>query len=93
VKTLLFVMIGAVVCVVLFVAGIFRPRRSRRMQGGLDRLTRSGEQKSKRRAGTLGDLTGSALTWMRKAVDKSAEKGRALHDILRRGVGKAQDNR
>jgi hypothetical protein len=79
-KILLLAVIAAVVCVVLFVTGVLLPARSRRMQGHVDRLTSKGEQKGKRRAGRLGDLTGEALARMRRAADKSAEKGREIHD-------------
>ena len=79
-KTLLLMAIGLVVCLVLFVTGIFLPARSHRMQREVDGLTRKGEQKSKRRAGRFGDLTGSALARMRRAANKSARKGRELRD-------------
>ncbi len=72
-----------VVCVVLFVAGVFRPGRSRRMQDGVDRASMKAEEKSDRRAGPFGDLTESSLRVARRTADTSAEAGRKANDKLR----------
>ena len=79
-KALLLVVILAIVCVVLFIAGVISPRRSRRMQDGVDRLSLRGEDKSDRRAGRFGDVTRKSLEKMRGGADASAEKGREVHD-------------
>lgn len=71
-----------VVCVVLFIAGMFRPGRSRRMQDGVARASMKAEAKSDRTAGPFGDATESSLRAARKTVDKSAEAGRETHDKL-----------
>lgn len=76
---LLLVSVVVVVCLVLFVVAVFSPARSRRMQNAIGRTSRKGERKSGRRAGRFGDLTRSVLRVSRKAVDKSAEKGRKVH--------------
>jgi hypothetical protein len=81
-KALLLLGVLAVVCVVLFVVGVFSPRRSRRMQEGVDRLTRTGERKSDQKAGRFGDATERGLRLMRKAADRSARKGRDAHQKL-----------
>ena len=80
----LLLLFGAVIvlCVVLFFTGVLRPGRSRRMQGGVDNLSMKGEEKSDQSAGPVGDATESSLRVARKAVDKSAEKGREAHDKL-----------
>jgi hypothetical protein len=78
-KTLLLIVLAAVVCVVLFVVGIFLPARSRRMQEGVDRLSRKGERKSEEKAGPFRGITRSGLRFLRGAADKSAQKGREIH--------------
>ena len=74
--------VAVVVCVVLFLTGAIRPGRARRMQGGVERLSKKGEEKSDRTAGPIGEATESSLRVARKAADKSAEKGRQAHDKL-----------
>jgi hypothetical protein len=76
---LLLASVVVVVCLVLFVVAVFAPARSRKMQNAVGRASRKGERKSDRRAGRFGDLTRSVLRVSRKAVDKSAEKGRDVH--------------
>lgn len=80
------VLVGAgvvlVVCIVLFLTGVLRPGRSRRMQGGVDRTSMKAEEKSDRAAGLFGDVTESSLRTARKTADKSAEAGREAHDKL-----------
>jgi hypothetical protein len=74
--------IAVVLCIVLFVTGVIRPGKSRRMQDGVDRASTKAEEKSDRRAGPFGDVTGSSLRAARKTADKSAEVGREAHDKL-----------
>ena len=68
------------VCVVLFLAGVFAPERSKKMQGWVAKKLRKGERKGDENAGKLGDLTNTTLEKSRQASDKSAEGGRAVHD-------------
>ena len=80
------VLVGAgvvlAVCLVLFLTGVIRPGRSRRMQDGVDRASTKAEEKSDRSAGPFGDMTESSLRAARKSADKSAEAGREAHDKL-----------
>ena len=69
---------------VLFVAGLVSPRRSKRLQRRLSRILRRGEETSERRAGRLGDWTETAIRLVRKLTDKSAEMGRKLRCKLAR---------
>jgi hypothetical protein len=79
VKALVLIVILALVCVVLFVVGAFSPKRSRRLQRSVDRLSGKGEAKADRHAGRAGDLTEEMLERMRRAADASARKGRDVH--------------
>ena len=72
-----------VLCIVLFVTGVLRPGRSRRMQDGVDRASMKAEEKSDRTAGPFGDATESSLRAARKTADKSAEAGREARDKLK----------
>ena len=67
------------------VVGVVSPRRSRRMQISVDRLSRKGEDTSDRNAGKVGDANRKMLEKMRHAADASAEKGRDVHDRLTPG--------
>jgi hypothetical protein len=75
-KILLLVAAAVLICAILFLAGVFFPRRSRQLQGDVDRVTRKGEEKADRKGGRLGSMTRSALDLVRKAANRSAEKGR-----------------
>jgi hypothetical protein len=68
------------VCVVLFLAGVFAPERSKKMQRWVAEKLRQGERKGDEEAGKLGDMTNTMLEKSRNATDKSAEGGRAVHD-------------
>jgi len=74
------VVLIVVVCAVLFLAGVFAPERSKRMQSWVARRFRKGERTGDRNAGKLGDVTNRMLEKSRQATDKSAEGGRAIHD-------------
>ena len=78
-KIILLAVIAAVVCVVLFIAGVISPRRSRKMQRGVDHLVEKGEERAGDNAGRLGDATEASLRKMRGASDASAQKGRDVH--------------
>lgn len=86
-KVLVLILVMAVVCVVLFIAGVFFPGRSRSMQRGVARLVGKGEDKGDENAGRVGDLTRDSLKKMRKAADASAEKGRAVNERVTGGRG------
>ncbi|MDQ4148901.1 MAG: hypothetical protein M3164_02745 [Actinomycetota bacterium] len=79
-KLLILAFVVALVCVVLFVAGFLSPPRSRRMQKKADGLSRKAEGKGEEKAGRFGNAAGSAFKRSRHAADRSAEKGRQLHD-------------
>jgi hypothetical protein len=70
-------------CVVLFVAGVVAPRRSRRLEAKYARLMRRGERKGDRKGGRIGDLTERMLKRIRLMGQGSARGGRKL----RRKVG------
>ena len=63
---------------VLFVDGFVAPKRSRKMQGTVDKFARMGEVKADHKAGKLGDATQAMLEKSREAVDASAHAGRRL---------------
>ena len=70
-------------CIVIFVVGVFSPRRSRKVQRWYDRLLRKGERKGDRKAGKLGDMTEASIRGARKAGDASARAGRKTGEKLR----------
>lgn len=79
-KVVLVIAVLAVVCVILFVTGLFSPSKSRRMQSRTEGLARKGQDKGEHTAGRMGDMVSSTLKKSRKAAGRSAEKGRELHD-------------
>lgn len=81
-KALVLVVILLVVCIVLFIAGVVAPRRSKKMQAGVDKLSKKGEGKGDSNAGKLGDLTSAALEKSRAAADASARAGRAVNEKI-----------
>lgn len=83
-KTVLLIAVVGVVCVVVFIAGVVSPSRSRRMQQKTDGVTAKGEVKGDQKAGKLGDLARKAFRKSRHAVDLSAEKGREVHHRVKR---------
>ena len=70
------IILGALICIGLFVLGFVAPGRSRRVQAKFDRTVRRAERKSGENAGRVGDFTRKSLRQIRKAGDKSAEAGR-----------------
>ncbi len=78
--TLLLVLVVSLVCGVLFVVAVIRPRRSRRMQEGIDRSAERSREKVERHGGRLGDVASQGLSAMQAAADASAEKGREVSD-------------
>jgi hypothetical protein len=77
-KALALILILAIVCAVLFVAGVIIPRRSRRMQEWVSRTARNAERKSDQSAGPIGDVTRAGVKKMRHAAEASARGGRRV---------------
>lgn len=73
------ILLGLLLCVVLFFAGLLFPRRSRKLQEKVGKYLRRGERKGDERAGKLGDATNTALKKTRKATEHSADAGRAVN--------------
>ena len=69
-----------VLCIVLFVLGVFSPERSRRAQYAVDDLSRKAEDKGAESGGRLGDMTRDALEAARGAADASARAGRRVNE-------------
>jgi len=65
-----------VLVVLVFVAGVVAPRKSRRMQAVRDRMLRRGEREGDEKAGILGDAAEGTLEKIRHVGDRSAEAGR-----------------
>ena len=84
-KAAVLLVVVAVVCVVLFVTGVFSPRASRRLQTKSSGLAQKGENRSEKRAGKLGDVASKSLRKARHATDRSADKGREVHKKIWRG--------
>ena len=83
-KVLALILVIAFVCVVLFVAGVFSPGRSQRLQDGVRRISGKAEKKGDERGGRVGDMTRDAFKKSRHAADRSSEKGREIHDKIAR---------
>lgn len=83
-KALLPIVVVLLVCIVLFVAGIFSPRRSRRMQRRYSDLSKKTEGKSGDTAGPVGDITRTGLEKARHGADASARAGRRVNNELSR---------
>ena len=64
--------------VVLFVAGVVAPRRSRSIEESWSRMFRRGEDKSDDRAGRVGDATNTALEKVLSGGETSARAGRSV---------------
>lgn len=78
-KALLVVAVLALVVVVLFVAGVFSPKRSRSMQKTYEDASKKAEGKSAERGGRVGDVTSAALNKARGAAEASARAGRDVN--------------
>ena len=74
--------LGLLALLVLFVAGVAAPRRSKRLQRWMDARLERGEEKSGEHAGRLGDWTAKALELSRRAGDRTVEAGRRLRGRL-----------
>jgi hypothetical protein len=80
----LLLVLGLLLCVVLFLAGLIAPRRSRQLQRRVDRLLRKGERRSGGSHGRVGHWTKRSLKVTRRATDKSADAGRTVRGKLPR---------
>lgn len=78
-KALLVIVVLLLVCVVLFVLGVFSPSKSRRMERWVDKLSKKGENKGDKNAGRVGDMTSVALEKARSAADASGRGGRQVN--------------
>ena len=76
------IIVAAVLCVVLFLAGVLSPGRSRRWESVTGRWFRRAERKGDESGGRAGDVTRDALGLTRRATEASAERGREVHDKL-----------
>jgi hypothetical protein len=68
--------------VLLFVAGVVAPRKSKRLQGWVDERLESGQQKGERSAGRVGNWTAQMLSFAQRAADRTSQAGRRLRDRL-----------
>jgi hypothetical protein len=84
-------LVGVLLVVVLFFAGLFAPERSKKLERRVAGLLRKGERKAEDSAGKVGDATKASLKNLRKASRKSAETGRAVNEKAASAVGAARD--
>ena len=68
--------------IVLFMAALIAPRKSKRLERWVQNRLQKGKRKSSRRAGFLGDWTAKSLHWSQKWVDKVMRGGRKTRDKL-----------
>lgn len=83
-KALLPLLILFVVCMVLFIMGVFWPRRSKRMQQAYGDVSKKAEEKSNNSGGRVGDIAGDALEKGRHAAEGSGRAGRRVNNKLHR---------
>jgi hypothetical protein len=77
------VLVGVVLAIVLFVLGLIWPRASHKVQRPFDEAARKAEGKGRAKAGKAGDVSAASLKTVRRAVDKSADAGRSIHNEVR----------
>jgi hypothetical protein len=76
---------------VLFLAGLIVPRKSRRMQRWTNDRLQVAKEKGDRRAGFVGDWTAKSLDWGQTLVTKAAEAGRRLRARLESGLARMRE--
>lgn len=76
------ILLGALLCGGLFVAGLVSPDRSRRPQRWIARKLRRGQRRATQGDSGASDLMESSLRQFRGACDKSAGAGRQARDKL-----------
>jgi hypothetical protein len=79
------------VVVVVFLVGFFWPGRSRRMQEGVKDKATVARDKSRHRAGKLGDWTATSIDKSRRMTERSVHAGRMAHDKTFRSERGAQE--
>jgi gas vesicle protein len=84
------ILVGVIVCLVLFIAALLSPPRSHRLQEFTGRWFRKGEDKSDESAGRMGDMTREALGITRRATETSADAGREIHEKVSKGRSNKQ---
>jgi hypothetical protein len=80
-----------VVVVVAFLIGFFRPGRSRQLQEKVKDEATSARDRSRRRAGKLGDWTATSIDKSRWLTERGAHAGRMAHDMTFRSERGAQE--
>lgn len=68
----------------LFVISVVAPRKSRRLQGGIDERLERGQEKGDHSAGRLGNWTATTLAVTQRAADRTSQAGRKVHNRLSR---------
>jgi hypothetical protein len=68
--------------IVLFLAALIAPRKSKRLQRWIKGRLQTGKRKSGRNAGRLGDWTAKSLDWGQRWVDKVMRGGRKTRGKL-----------
>jgi gas vesicle protein len=68
--------------IVLFLAALIAPRRSKRLQRWIKDRLQKGKRKVNRKAGVIGDWTAKSLDWSQNWVDTVMSGGRKTRDKL-----------
>jgi hypothetical protein len=68
--------------ILLFLAGLIAPQRSRRLQAWIDGRLQKGRKKGDRSAGWVGDWTASSLEYGQRINAAVIRAGRAVRDRL-----------
>jgi len=68
--------------IVMFLAGVIAPRRSKRLEAWVDKRLRKGRRKSERNAGRIGDLTAKSLAYGQRLADGAVKYGRRVRTWL-----------
>jgi hypothetical protein len=68
--------------IVLFLAALIAPRRSKRLQRWIKDRLQKGKQKGRRKAGWVGDWTAKSLDWGQRWLDTVMSGGRKARGKL-----------
>ncbi|MBA3430391.1 MAG: hypothetical protein H0U16_02775 [Actinobacteria bacterium] len=85
------ILVGVILCIVLFIAGLISPSRSHVWQRLSGRWFRKAEDQSDESGGRVGDMARDAFRLTRRATEKSADSGREIHEKLPKGRSDKQD--
>src|SRR4051812_20572998 len=85
------IVLGLLTCVVLFVLGVFAPKRSVRAQRWVSTKLRKAERNADESAGKAGDAARTSLEKTRGATNKSARAGRKVHRRGEEAVGSIRE--